>query len=1314
MAEQSFAEFKLQTQNDLDNHEGRIVENSKRFGELSNEISNLRNTVTEVTNGMVRTIGAAQTSLEQAISKVQVGDPPGYEDLKSDISQLNLRQNTDITPYVTELKNAGLNRDSWSNMNLRVNTLANNYNTIPTIQTDISLTLINSVTKANGGRIINSRVQDGMSLVRFILEDDNRTDMLTGYWFKDGDLGSGIFSSREGNAFIVKTTGVTLTVETAVMGNLNEDSDSGNNSGSSTLPSNLLTYLQSLANTTLNATTWTNMANDVSKLKSTTTSSVPLVDVGTVSLSTGGNIITNKTSNGISAVKMTLGGVVMEGPWVREGSHGYGLMINNSTGGVLSVLIDGAGLKTYEVSTGGGTGNAGVNLELDTVSESIVGLGNRIDNIESVIGTLSRINGKTFYEILSGSSNNSGGGSSSGGSGENPGDSGGTTEKQTPTLSLSDFQQIGTTYTATITYNGDGQLSADLGSVTNNQLTVIDADGTFNGTLSATEGTNYKAASITFSHTGESSSGSGGGNTDPKPEPEPTADDPFANYTPSETAQVMLDFVQKLAENTDKDSWGASLLNYGLSAVTKRTITKSLQEFYDMVCSKSYVDEVLTECGIDLNNNDTGSILGIDAGGTITFSPNDIIKKDSSITPSFPIQVFNFQEDTLKKGNPYAMRKMEIVTGKNGTEDVTTAFLVQPPEELTTGKQDVIAKSLWWYIPQGIKLVKIATGLSLSSATSHLMIVPLLSVNNEPLTFKVPAVVIAFDQWEEGCDLHTMSNNEYVYVNSCYSSSLGKSPDIVIQVNGNYFASVSNNDGKGNNGALMTFDRVMVGAIAKATLACNISNFEYFPRWFQDGIAHLIYGIDDQMKTEIEDILSGQGNDSDRFLKGVNYNYDAYSDVSSENYSTVGKATDPGVIGYLFLRWLFKTIAKENAEEKKIIESLSPAAKKMRQFMQRLADFTFTENQSPLSMMDIAINDVSGGAYKNIATLKESLFSALTASLNKRESADTFLKRECNIDLNNIDSGSIIGADAGGNVVYSPEDILLEPTGITPTMPTKVLKLPAGLKSESVVMKDIQGIKFTFTNPDLGGLTGDEKYGLSLVATWHIDLALSLIWKALGLKLNSSTSNYSYGIHLMLDNSTGQYSPTIISPAVIHVCYDDDPLSIESLYGGTDGGVTAQCQFFRADKSLKCLGCFVLLNDYYYKELEKGNLNGKGKNMGANLGYMDRTIAHELTHGVQACNYVGFGEELATVTENNVEYAVTEPWPKWFTEGSAELVCGIDTIRPDEMRAVCSSRARLEKALQSENIASVYVNGVDPYSGGVVFLRYIAKKLAEI
>ena len=75
-----------------------------------------------------------------------------------------------------------------------------------------------------------------------------------------------------------------------------------------------------------------------------------------------------------------------------------------------------------------------------------------------------------------------------------------SSSKAFPTLSLSSWTKSGSTFSATISYDGDGSLSTSLGSISGTTLTVSDQDGSFNGTISASEGNTSAPVSLHFSY----------------------------------------------------------------------------------------------------------------------------------------------------------------------------------------------------------------------------------------------------------------------------------------------------------------------------------------------------------------------------------------------------------------------------------------------------------------------------------------------------------------------------------------------------------------------------------------------------------------------------------------------------------------------------------------------------------------------------------------------------------------------------------------------------------------------------------------------
>ena len=107
------------------------------------------------------------------------------------------------------------------------------------------------------------------------------------------------------------------------------------------------------------------------------------------------------------------------------------------------------------------------------------------------------------------------------------------------------------------------------------------------------------------------------------------------------------------------------------------------------------------------------------------------------------------------------------------------------------------------------------------------------------------------------------------------------------------------------------------------------------------------------------------------------------------------------------------------------------------------------------------------------------------------------------------------------------------------------------------------------------------------------------------------------------------------------------------------------------------------VNLAYYSSLDQNDVNGNTLNK-PEAGYLDRTIAHELTHAVMAANIDNFGS-----------------MPLYLIEGSAEFIHGIDDFRR-------GSLASLSQATISSVFSSGGASGTsDPYTVGYAFLHYI-------
>ncbi len=113
----------------------------------------------------------------------------------------------------------------------------------------------------------------------------------------------------------------------------------------------------------------------------------------------------------------------------------------------------------------------------------------------------------------------------------------------------------------------------------------------------------------------------------------------------------------------------------------------------------------------------------------------------------------------------------------------------------------------------------------------------------------------------------------------------------------------------------------------------------------------------------------------------------------------------------------------------------------------------------------------------------------------------------------------------------------------------------------------------------------------------------------------------------------------------------------------------------------------LTVNLGYYNDLNQSDPNGSSPSTGSQ--YLDRVIAHELTHAVMAANTSNWGDV-----------------PMFITEGTAEVTHGIDDNR----------RAALEniKGIAADGLAAARGSGNNnAYSAGYAFMRYVNKNFGE-
>ncbi|MBR1730567.1 MAG: calcium-binding protein, partial [Selenomonadaceae bacterium] len=254
-------------------------------------------------------------------------------------------------------------------------------------------------------------------------------------------------------------------------------------------------------------------------------------------------------------------------------------------------------------------------------------------------------------------------------------------------------------------------------------------------------------------------------------------------------------------------------------------------------------------------------------------------------------------------------------------------------------------------------------------------------------------------------------------------------------------------------------------------------------------------------------------------------------------------------------------------------------------------------------------------------------------------SADDFLKNYCGIDLNNTDTGSITGKDAGGSKVKIAESVIPE----NGNLDTSFYERSFTINGLTVKLDD-----------SYSTLTTDQLFIWQALYTWWTKGALDLI-------------SESYGKNFGFDNNSSA------SVKEITISFS------EVLNSGTRAGTVYNFQNSSAT-SLR-----IDINMAHFDSISNGSFNGDDEG----LFYLDRTIAHELTHCTMYAN-INYAYEIPLV----------------ILEGLAELTHGVDDGRKEEIERLANDSKLLRQSL----VFSTSEKNYDNYAGGYMLLRYLAKQ----
>lgn len=299
-----------------------------------------------------------------------------------------------------------------------------------------------------------------------------------------------------------------------------------------------------------------------------------------------------------------------------------------------------------------------------------------------------------------------------------------------------------------------------------------------------------------------------------------------------------------------------------------------------------------------------------------------------------------------------------------------------------------------------------------------------------------------------------------------------------------------------------------------------------------------------------------------------------------------------------------------------------------------------TVNSNPTKLLDDAVL----ACHSRYHTIQEVIDECLQQRVAS-SSADEFLKKRCGIDLDNEDTGALLGVDACGGTQKTAISII-------PETDISNWKMPESQEEIYGVLKVIY--------PDLTNLNSDSEFIVGCLHTWWIPRALHLIASSYGFEFNSPDA----------------------TPKEITVRFSDE-----------GSGVLAYVQVLSDMVTGKVTQLELVINTDLYVYMDTNNPNGVST-VYSDVPYLDRTIAHEFVHAVQATN-IDFFQNLGNTY-------------LWFVEGSAELVHGIDDERKSNILDIMANQNRFAQAF-TQNPVDVE----DVYSAGYILLRYLARQVAN-
>lgn len=295
---------------------------------------------------------------------------------------------------------------------------------------------------------------------------------------------------------------------------------------------------------------------------------------------------------------------------------------------------------------------------------------------------------------------------------------------------------------------------------------------------------------------------------------------------------TQLEVIKKFMASLDNGvEDGLTALNNAVKACSPYKTAQAAINAMVADCKKTGDAQTFLEesCGIYLNNDDTGAITGLDAGGSVSKNAEDIVPEEGKA-------VYPKQKSFTKEG-------LTMTTPK--------------PSSLKGDKKTTLQGLYSWWMEESLKLIEESFGYSFTDEDAY--------TNTIDLKF--------YSKKNDG----TLA----------YVSSGGDHEDVELEmyVNMGIFKNLvkSNKNGKAKNQDEY-LDRTIVHELTHAIMAAKVDSYNNYdaglPISITEGLAELVHGIDDERNEEIQELAGNSALlkeylDTSKFESSDTYDYAA-------------------------------------------------------------------------------------------------------------------------------------------------------------------------------------------------------------------------------------------------------------------------------------------------------------------------------------------------------------------------------------------------------------------------------------------------------